>query len=222
MTATLHSPRITPQLVRDVFAPPEQHAGMLISIVGFDGSGKTTQLEAVAAEMRARGREVVVTKQPTDWYRELGEVRTFHDAGGSAATARVLALLAAADRLRHIHEVVTPALRRGAVVLCDRYVYATYGVFIHRGVDAAFLTTINQGVPRPDFAFYLKMSPEQLASRLRARDGNALQFEERSLDRIASITRTYDEMAEELLTVDGSLPPEVVTDALLRTIDQGR
>ncbi|GAB0105201.1 dTMP kinase [Nocardia sp. JMUB6875] len=222
MTATLHSPRITPELVREVFAPPEQHPGMLISIVGFDGSGKTTQLEAVAEVLRARGREVVVTKQPTDWYRELGEVRTFHDAGGSSATARVLALLAAADRLRHIHEVVNPALRRGAVVLCDRYVYATYGVFIHRGVDAAFLTTINHGVPRPDFAFYLKMSPEQLASRLRARDGNALQFEERSLDRIASITRTYDEMAEELLTVDGSLPPEVVTDTLLRTIDQGR
>ncbi|MFJ4651897.1 dTMP kinase [Nocardia sp. NPDC088792] len=207
--------------VSDVFGPPRPRAGMLISIVGFDGSGKTTQLEAVAAVLRARGREVVVTKQPTNWYRELGEVRAFHDAGGSADTARILSLLAAADRLRHVQEVVEPALDRGAVVLCDRYVYATYGVFIHRGVDAEFLTTINHGVPRPDFAFYLKLTPQQLAARLRARDGDNLQFEERSSERIASITRTYDEMGDELITVDGSRPATLVTDTIIQLIDGG-
>lgn len=211
--------RITPQLVRDVFEPATPRPGMLVCIIGFDGSGKTTQLEAVAAVLESRGREVVLTKQPTDWYRELGEVRTFHDAGGSAGTARVLSLLSAADRLRHVQEVVRPALDRGAVVLCDRYVYATYGVFIHRGVEAEFLTTINQGIPRPDFAFYLAMTPEQLAARLRGRDGNNLQFEERSLDRIASITRTYEEMGDELISLDGSLPPEAVTAEIMQRVD---
>src|SRR5688572_5725344 len=121
--------RVDLPALRSLFRPARVDNGLLISIVGFDGSGKTTQIENVASALRATGREVIETRQPTDWYRELAEVRTFHDHGGSADSAHILALLAAADRRRHVMEVIDPALARGAVVLCDRYVYATFGVF---------------------------------------------------------------------------------------------
>jgi dTMP kinase len=203
------------QAFHAMFRTARQDDGLLVAIVGFDGSGKTTQIECVAQALRAGGREVVETRQPTDWYRELAEVQVFHDQGGSVERAHILALLAAADRRRHVMEVIDPALRRGAVVICDRYVYATFGVFVHRGVDARFLATVNHGVPRPDFAFYLDVPTDELLRRLRLRDGDNLKHEEKSTARIESITGVYDQLGDELIPVDGSAPPAEVTAAIL-------
>ncbi|HET6356859.1 dTMP kinase [Streptomyces sp.] len=207
--------RVDDAAMAQLFQPERTDSGLLVSIVGFDGSGKTTQIERVAEAIRAQGREVVETRQPADWYRELAQVQVFHDQGGSVETAYILALLAAADRRRHVMEVINPALERGAVVLCDRYVYATFGVFVHRGVDFRFLATINSGIPRPDHAFYLKLPTDELLSRLRARDGDQLKFEEKSAERIESITRTYEELGAELVHIDGTAPREEVTASIL-------
>ncbi|AKJ29769.1 dTMP kinase [Caldimonas brevitalea] len=205
---------LTPDALDPVFAPPHDLPGTLISIVGFDGSGKTTQITALAERFRAEGRTVVETRQPTDWYRNEAAVQHFHEEGGSRERARILALFAAADRHRHVQEVILPALRRGAVVICDRYVYATFGVFIHRGVDPAFLVTLNQGVPRPDFAFFLDLPTASLIERLRSRDGDKLKFEERSPERIEAIVSIYRGMAGQLIRVDGAQSREAVTAAL--------
>ncbi|QSB05195.1 dTMP kinase [Natronoglycomyces albus] len=213
--------RVDIESFRKLFGEPRPTQGRLISIVGFDGSGKTTQIEQTASALRRQGHEVVETKQPTDWYRQLSKVQSFHAEGGSVETAHILALLAAADRRQHVREVIEPALERGAIVLCDRYVYATFGVFIHRGVDSEFLATINSGIPRPDYAFYLDMSSADLVRRLKERDGENLQHEEKSVDRIESITRTYKELASELISIDGSAPPTDVTAAILSHLQIG-
>lgn len=208
--------RIDPARIDTVFERGPTYPGRLVSVVGFDGSGKTTQVEALGRRFRAAGHEVVETRQPSDWYRNETAVQQFHDRGGCVQRARILALFAAADRLRHVQEVVVPALQRGAVVICDRYVYATFGVFVHRGVDPDFLVTINSGIPRPDFAFYLHLPTAALVQRLRRRDGNDLKFEERSTDRIDSITRTYDDMGDLLIRIDGTAAADAVTDAMWR------
>ncbi|WP_442759689.1 dTMP kinase [Streptomyces virginiae] len=207
--------RVDIKVCKGLFKPNRTDRGLLVSIVGFDGSGKTTQIERVGEELRAQGHEVVETRQPADWYRELAEVQVFHDNGGSAESARILSLLAAADRHRHVMEVVNPALERGAIVLCDRYVYATFGVFIHRGVDFDFLATINSGIPRPDHAFYLRVPTDELLRRLRIRDGGKLKYEEKSADRVESITRTYEELGSELTPVDGMASAEEITSSIL-------
>ncbi|MER6673376.1 dTMP kinase [Streptomyces sp. NPDC000983] len=210
--------RVDDSAVTHLYRPERTDSGLLVSIVGFDGSGKTTQIERIAEELRREGREVVETRQPTDWYRQLSEVQTFHDAGGSVEYAHILSLLAAADRRRHVAEVIDPALARGAVVLCDRYVHATFGVFIHRGVDSRFLASINSGIPRPDHAFYLRVPTEELLRRLRSRDGDRLKHEEKSRDRVESITRTYEELGSELTPIDGTASPEQVTASIMAHI----
>lgn len=101
-------------------------------------------------------------------------------------------------------------------MICDRYVYATFGVFVHRGVDFSFLATINQGIPRPDHAVYLKLPTDELIRRLRERDGDRLQHEEKSADRVESITRTYEELGTELVHIDGTASREDVTAEILR------
>jgi dTMP kinase len=207
-------PRVSASGVARVFRSQRADSGTLVSVVGFDASGKTTQIAAIAERYRALGREVIETRQPTDWYRNETAVQQFHDAGGSQERARILSLFAAADRLRHVQEVIDPALARGAVVVCDRYVYATFGVFVHRGVDFEFLVTINSGIPKPDFAFYLDVPTDELLRRLAQRDGSDLKFEERAVERIDSIKRSYEEMGDQLIVIDGAAPKDQVTEAI--------
>ena len=208
-------PRLEPSKVREVFSPCNEFPGRLISIVGFYASGKTTQVEALGKRFRELGNEVVETRQPTDWYRSNGRlVHSFQAGGGSREDARILALMAAADRLLHVKDVMVPALERGAVVICDRYVYATFAVFIHRGVDVDLLVEINKGIPQPDGTYFLDVPTEVLVKRLAERDRGNLQFEERSNDRIESIVRTYREMGPLLKPIDGSKRVQEVTDMI--------
>lgn len=209
--------------IRDVFAPSRAEKGLLIAVVGFDGSGKTTQVEALGAYFRSKGcSEVIETRQPTDWYRNNLDVQHFHGFGGAPETARILSLLAAADRLKHVAEVIRPALARGAVVICDRYVYATFSVFLHRGVDLDFLITINKGIPRPDLAIYLRVPVPELLRRLTIRDQGELKFEEKEEERIRSLVSAYEAMSSEIVPVDGTLPTAEVTASIIQLLHADR
>jgi dTMP kinase len=92
----------------------------LISFEGVDGCGKSTQLERVANWLSAQGQDVVTTFEPGD--TPLGtEIRRLLLAGEFVPVAEAELLLFLADRAQHVHQVIRPALERGAWVLCDRY-----------------------------------------------------------------------------------------------------
>ncbi|MEO9129501.1 dTMP kinase [Gardnerella vaginalis] len=94
--------------------------GLFISFEGIDGVGKTTQVEALRDFLQARGLEVVVTREPGG--TPLGEQLRNILLHGGAISARTEALLFAADRAQHAAQIIIPALRRGAVVITDRYI----------------------------------------------------------------------------------------------------
>lgn len=204
--------------LEQVFLKERNDPGILITVIGFDGSGKTTQIEALANEYKKRKKEVLLTVQPTDWFRNQPINRHFLEHGGSEIRARILSLMSAADRINHVHEVILPALNEGKVVICDRYVYAAFGVFIHRGVDSKFISDINRGLPKPDYAFYLNVSPEVLIQRLNHRDKGTLKYEEREIDRIISITRTYEQMGPQLINIDGNQEVDQVANSIMQHI----
>ncbi len=96
--------------------------GVFITLEGPDGSGKSSLLPRLAAVLRARGCDVVTTREPGS--TPLGEQirRLVLDTEPRIdRTGRADALLFAASRAQHVAEVIEPALERGAVVLCDRY-----------------------------------------------------------------------------------------------------
>jgi dTMP kinase len=97
-------------------------AGVFIVFEGGDGVGKSTQVDRLCRWLGDQGREVVRTFEPGD--TPMGRlVRSIVlDPATGEISPRAEALLYAADKAQHLYAVVRPALQRGAVVVCDRYV----------------------------------------------------------------------------------------------------
>lgn len=95
--------------------------GLFVVFEGPEGAGKTTQLTRLAEGLRTDGYNVVTTREPggTPLGDKLRELLLGSD--DYAMLAETEALLLSAARSQHVHEVIRPALERGAVVLCDRF-----------------------------------------------------------------------------------------------------
>lgn len=96
--------------------------GAFIVFEGGDGAGKTTQIRLLRAAVERSGHVAVVTREPGG--TRLGEAvrELLLEPTPDAMDERSEALLYAAARAQHVREVIVPALQRGSVVLCDRYI----------------------------------------------------------------------------------------------------
>ncbi|HEX5616431.1 MAG TPA: dTMP kinase [Acidimicrobiia bacterium] len=182
---------------------------------GGEGSGKSTQVAALAARLRADGRDVVETLEPggTSLGRELRALLLHHD-GPLDARAELLLLLA--DRAQHVHEVVEPALARGADVVSDRYTPSTLayqGVARDLGVDeVARSSRWAAGGLEPDLVIVLDVAPETAVARgASGRD----RFERAGVEFDARVRAAYRDLAREhgwpLVDASGS-PDEVAAE----------
>ncbi|HUK48140.1 MAG TPA: dTMP kinase [Terriglobales bacterium] len=95
--------------------------GTFITFEGLDGCGKSTQLERLAAKLRAQGLPVVVTREPggTDTGEKIRQL-LLDTRTSSLAPMAELALMFA-SRTQHIEEIILPGLRSDQIVLCDRF-----------------------------------------------------------------------------------------------------
>ena len=147
---------------------------MFVTFEGIDGSGKSTQAVLLAEALRGEGREVVPTREPGG--TSLGErVRALLLEGAIAPWAE--AALFAAARAQLVAEVIRPALARGAVVVCDRFLdssLAYQGFARGLGVDAVFeLNRTVLGDLLPDRTFLLLVPPRRGGRSARPADPTA-------------------------------------------------
>jgi dTMP kinase len=186
---------------------------VFVTFEGLDGSGKSTQAELLAGELRGRGREVVLTREPGG--TELGErVRELLLGGGDVSAWAEAALFAAA-RAELVERVIRPALRRGADVVCDRYVDSSLAYQgIARGLGVDRVLELNRpaiGDLFPDRTFLLLVNAELSG----ARSGDAPDRIEREGAAFrVRVESAYEELAgrfaDRIVAVDGSLPREEI------------
>src|SRR5688500_6622536 len=117
--------------------------GLFITIEGTEGSVKSTQAALLCAYLKKKGLRVVHTREPGGARLAEGIRRLLLDPANSMAPLTELFLYEAA-RAQHLADVVRPALKKGAVVVCDRYTDATeaYQAFGRR-LPAALVKTLN-------------------------------------------------------------------------------
>jgi len=195
--------------------------GAFIVFCGLDGSGKSLQADLLAQYLKRAGRQTVVTGQPTSWYKDSPLARRFFDTfQADPMEIAALALLSAADRLKHIHEVVTPGRQAGHIVLCTRYYLSAYAYFPERGLDATdWLRNINRYAPIPDITFLLDIPAHVAQARVRNRD-HSLRLEEEQLAHMEAIRQrflAFDEPCYYIL--DGTAAPELIHQRVLQHVE---
>ncbi len=192
--------------------------GKLIAFEGVDGSGKSTQLQLLAAALRARGIDVVTTREPTDG--EHGRrIREMARSGERVAPETELDWFVA-DRREHVDEVIAPALAAGQVVLTDRYYLSSVAYQGARGLPwQDILASSEAAFPLPDLAILVEVSPERGLERVEARGGTAEPvFEEIAFQRavaevFAALPCPY------LVRVSGDGSPEEVHRRIFEIVD---
>lgn len=141
-------------------------AGGFITLEGIDGAGKSTHVTALGQWLRARGHDVVMTREPggTGLAERLREL-VLHQP----MDAMTEALLVFAARRDHLQTVIEPALAAGQTVVCDRFTDATFAYQgAGRGFDLAVLRQLEAWVQHgrePDLTLWFDLSAAEAARR---------------------------------------------------------
>ncbi|CAM4103059.1 dTMP kinase [Mesobacillus thioparans] len=158
--------------------------GIFITVEGPDGSGKTTIIQMLAEKLKKEGYEIVATREPGGI--EIAEQirQVILDPKNTAMDSRTEALLYAAARRQHLAEKVRPALEKGQIVLCDRFVDSSLAYQGHaRGLGIDEVYSINQFAIEsmmPKMTLYFDVAPEVGLERInenKGREVNRLDLE---------------------------------------------
>ncbi len=202
--------------------------GRFVSLEGGEGVGKSTQLKRLADALRARGLEVVETREPggspgAEAIRNLllqGEEERW--------SPEAEALLFAAARADHVARTIRPALEAGKWVLSDRFLDSS--IAYQGGAGGLGAATIRQlhevgsGGFLPDRTLLLQLPPDAAAERAARRDGNAGdRIGSRGADYHAGVAAAFEviaaEEADRFRILDATGPAEEVTARLLLALD---
>lgn len=207
--------------LQDDAAEPAVRHGTFIVFEGGDGAGKSTHIRLLRSAIERAGYDAVVTREPGgtplgERIRDLLLVPT-----GEEVDDRAEALLYAAARAQHVREVIRPALEKGAVVLCDRFVDSSV-VYqgVARGLGPDQIVQLNRWATealRPDLIVLLDVDPAEGLARA---GGEPDRMESAGLEFHKRVNEAYRRRAEQdpdrYLVLDASQPVEEV-HRLIRT-----
>jgi dTMP kinase len=194
-------------------------SGYFVAFEGGEGGGKSTQERLLAEALVARGYDVVRTREPGGTPAAEAMRHVVLSPEFTGLDDRAEALLYAAARGEHVARVVRPALARGAVVVCDRYLdssvaYQGYG----RGLGADRIRDLSlwaTGGLQPDLSVLLDIDPRRGLDRFAQRDrleAEPVEFHDRVR---AGFLAVAAERAERYLVLDAEQPIDALAAAII-------
>ncbi len=195
---------------------------MLITFEGIEGSGKTTQIELLYNHLKQKGYDVIKTREPggTAFGEALRKI-FLHESLNVLPLSELLIFMAM--RAQHVEELILPALKNGKVVLCDRFVDASYAYQGYgRGIDLGIIETLNRLVTkgvRPNLTILLDCTAKKGLKRKAAFNNVMDRFEKEDIAFHRTIKDAYLKLSREepkrFLVIDGGESIEDI-EALIR------
>lgn len=198
---------------------------MFITFEGSEGSGKTSQIESLGGFLCQSGYDVLTTREPGG--TGIGEqIRAvLSNLENTAMQPRTEILLFQASRAQLVEEVIQPHLRKGGVVLCDRYAdstlaYQGYGYQLELEPLRALISFATGGL-KPDLTLFLDVEVEE-GLRRRASGGELNRLDTYELDFYKRVRQGYMQLISEephrWVMIDAGGPPDQVQAAIRRVV----
>jgi len=200
--------------------------GLFITLEGGDGAGKSTQIRNIERFFDKKGLVVVHTREPggTLISEKLREILL--DSGNTEMSDVTEMMIYAASRAQHVREFIIPALERGDIVICDRFVdssvaYQAYGREL--GDMVSIVNSYATGGLTPDITFWLDIDPA--AGRARAAKAGELdRLELEKLDFHYRVYEGYRKIAEReperVKRIDASETVDAIRDNIYKYLDE--
>ena len=200
---------------------------MFITIEGPDGAGKSTQVNNIAKYFEDRGYSVVRTREPggTVISEKLREIVL--DPENTEMSDVAETMIYAAARAQHVAEKIAPALSRGEVVICDRFIdssiaYQGYGRELGEKVREVNLIAVNGTMP--DVTFFLDLDPAIGIERISANREGADRLEQEAMDFHYKIYEGFKEIAqrepERFIVIDASRSVDEIKADIYAKLDE--
>lgn len=207
--------------------PGSTDTGFFISFEGIDGSGKSTQSRRLAEYLRAKGREVVETREPggSPGAEQIRALVLQGDPDRWSAETEILLFTAA--RRDHLERVIAPALAAGKTVICDRFADSTR---MYQGLSRGDLREIVDAlhslmiVREPDLTILIDMDPATGLARALSRQTPDERFEAFGEDLQARMRAGFLALAQEfpdrIRTIDGTQDADRVAADIARVVEE--
>lgn len=173
--------------------------GLFITLEGGDGAGKSTQIRNIQRFFEEKGLVVVHTREPggTQISEKLRDILLDNHNTEMAAVTEMM--IYAASRAQHVRELIMPALERGEIVICDRFVDSSVAYQAYGRELGEMVSEVNRyatGGLKPDITFWLDIDPA--AGRARAAKAGELdRLELEKLDFHYRVYEGYRKIAEQ-------------------------
>ncbi|MDO6964098.1 dTMP kinase [Rhizobium alvei] len=207
--------------------------GLFVTFEGGEGTGKSTQIRMLAERLRKTGVDVLVTREPGG---SSGAEAVRHVILSGAAEeygTRMEALLFAAARNDHVEEVIRPALKSGAVVLCDRFMDSSR---VYQGITGNLEPEFVRNLERiaingvvPDCTIILDIPAAEGLARARSRMAGSAspsepdRFEKEKIDTHEKRREAYLDIAAEdplrCRVIDASGTPETIAERVFEVVE---
>jgi dTMP kinase len=186
--------------------------GLLITLEGIEGSGKSTQMRFIQSRLSSLGIQHVCSREPggTSLCADLRALLLAQHPSGEKWDPLAELLLFSADRAQHLETVVRPALKNGKVVVLDRFEDSTRAYQGAQGVPQSAMSALGQIVLdglRPDLTLLLDADPERTLGRAAARNKSQNGFSETRFD--SESLAFHTKVREEFLRIARQEPSRV-------------